>query len=151
MYPFLRRLSLFSIVLALCLGVAITAVQAADVIEIDIKPCKDPNILSVNEIGWLPVAIPYEYGVDPGTTALADVLVTSWVEKEEYLLVKFNAGDVIANLGSVQDGDKLTLVLTGKTYDSISIVGYDEVIIRLRGRASKLPASSKPDALPGSV
>ena len=103
-------------------------------VEIDIKPCKDPNVLNVNVIGWLPVAI-YNKDVDPATVKLEGVQAEEeWFDRGAYLLFKFDAAAVIDTFGDVKNGDVLTLTLTGELNDGTPIFGYDDVVILKRGK-----------------
>lgn len=124
-------------ILILLLGIGLPAAAAQDATEvtIDIKPCKDPNVLNVNVIGWLPVAI-YEVDVDPETVELEGVPAEEWKWREDYLywLVKFPAEKVIEELLPVKDGQVLELTLTGELTDGTAIEGHDDVVILKRGR-----------------
>ncbi len=123
------------LILLLGIGLPAAAAQDATEVTIDIKPCKDPNVLNVNVIGWLPVAI-YEVDVDPETVELEGVPTEEWKWREDYLywLVKFPAEDVIDTFPPAKDGDVLELTLEGQLEDGTAIVGYDDVIILKRGR-----------------
>jgi len=129
--------SLALTILITLLGLGLPIALADDTLEltIDIKPCKDPNVLNVNQPGWLPVAI-YEngYTVDPETVELNGVSVLEWKYKEGYLLVKFDATTVIATFDEVNNGDVLTLTLTGELDDGTPFVGYDDVVILKKGK-----------------
>lgn len=121
--------------LVLLFGAALP-VLASDTTEvtIDIKPCKDPNVLNVNVIGWLPVAI-YNKDVDPATVKLDGVQAEEeWFDRGAYLLFKFDAAAVIDTFGDVNNGDVLTLTLTGELNDGTPIIGYDDVVILKRGK-----------------
>lgn len=133
----MKKKLLVSLFLAVLLaGLILGAAAAADlVLAIDIKPCKDPNVVNVNQPGWLPVAILEQYTqVDPTTVALQGVPTTEWFIKSGYLLVKFDAAAVIDTLGAVKNGEVIELTLTGKLFDGTSFSGYDEIVILKRGR-----------------
>ena len=139
----MRRRTVVGTLLTVAVTLLLTglaAVATYDLIEvdIDIKPCKDSNVLNVNVIGWLPVAIEGEYWdqVDPETVTLQGVLQVYWELRADDLLLKFPAKDVIATFPPVKDGDVLELTLEGQLYEKYGgaeIVGYDEVIILKRG------------------
>lgn len=132
----LRSTGLVLVLLGALLGMAVTAF-AADllVVEIDIKPCKDPNVLNIQEPGWLPVAIlgDVAMSVDPDTVTLQGVAAYSWFWREGSLIFKFAAQEIIATFGEVENGDVLTLTLEGELIDGTPFVGYDEVVILRRG------------------
>jgi hypothetical protein len=116
------------------------AVAADDDPTIDyiyIKPCKDPNVLNVNVIGWLPVAI---YGdwelVNETTVMLEGVPALQWFDdKGDYLLVKFDAEAVIDTFDDPQNGQELELCLTGEFVDAGgSFEACDNVTILKRGK-----------------
>jgi hypothetical protein len=67
--------TLLTIVVALLLtGLPAVAADDVIVVTIDIKPCKDPNVLNVNAIGWLPVAIYGDWeAIDEATVKLEGV------------------------------------------------------------------------------
>ena len=136
----IKKLSILScmIGLVILLGAAVPAWAQTPVI-IDIKPCKEPDVLNVNVIGWLPVAI---YGneaiqpddIDPGSVTLMGVPATEWFMRGDYLLVKFNAMAVIDELGQVSNGEVVTLFLEGLTTEGEFFTGADQVAILKRGK-----------------
>jgi hypothetical protein len=129
------KITLVFSLLVLLFG-ATLPVFASDTTEItiDIKPCKDPNVLNVNVIGWLPVAV-HNKDVDPATVKLEGVQAEEeWFDRGDYLLFKFDAAAVIDTFGDVNNGDELTLTLTGELNDGTPIIGYDDVVILKRGK-----------------
>ena len=120
--------------MVLLFGAALPVLASGTEVTIDIKPCKDPNVLNVNVIGWLPVAI-YKEDVDPATVKLEGVQAEEdWFDRGDYLLFKFNAAAVIDTFGDVNNGDELKLTLTGELNDGTPIIGYDDVVILKRGK-----------------
>ena len=132
-----RRMVKITVVFSLMVllfGVALPVLASGTEVTIDIKPCKDPNVLNVNVIGWLPVAI-YKEDVDPATVKLEGVQAEEdWFDRGDYLLFKFNAAAVIDTFGDINNGDELTLTLTGELNDGTPIIGYDDVVILKRGK-----------------
>ena len=134
--------TLLTILVTLLLTV-LPAVAVDGVVTIDIKPHKDPNVLNVNVIGWLPVAI---YGdwemVDRDTVTLYandgepdEVKPEDWRVKDDYLLAKFDAQAVIDTFDDVYNNQELELCLTGDFVDSGgSFEECDVVKILKRGR-----------------
>ena len=130
-------------------------------IEIDIKPMSCPNPLNVKDKGVLSVAIlgTDELDVtqtDPATVKLEGVSPLRWAYDDVAtpgidsdgcntygadgytdLVLKFDAQEVIAALGVVNDGDVLMLMLTGNQLDEFGgtpIAGEDAVIIVKKGK-----------------
>ena len=130
-------------------------------INLDIKPQSCPNPLNTKSKGVLPVAIlgtdDFDVStVDPATVLLEGVAPLRWdfedvstpVEPGDDtcdcttegpdgfmdLTLKFDKQSVVAALGMVQDGEVRVLTLTGMTYDSTEIEGYDCVRIIRKGR-----------------
>ena len=128
--------------MVLLFGAALPVLASGTEVTIDIKPCKDPNVLNVNVSGWLPVGI-FEYKCDElnlNKIYLEGILADQeegCFDKEGYLMFKFDAADVIAavieHFGDLNDGDVLKLTLTGELNNGTPIVGYDEVVILKRG------------------
>ena len=50
------------------------------------------------------------------------------------LTLKFKTQEVVEALGDVNDGDELTLKLTGELYDGTPIEGEDVVVIKKKGK-----------------
>jgi hypothetical protein len=118
-------------------------------VDVDIKPASCPNPLNVGSKGVLPVAILGREDfditqVDPVTVSLEGVAPLRWALEDVAgpecsgpdgyldLTLKFNMQEIVAALGAVDDGEVLTLMLTGNLkadFDSIPIVGDDEVVI----------------------
>jgi len=148
-------------------GTALTAEQIGSIIvTMDIKPQSCPNPLNVNSKGVLPIAVlgTEDFDVtqiDPATIELEGVDPLRWVledvatpynpsgEVGEYmcttdgpdgyqdLTLKFKTQEVVAALGSVEDGDILTLMLTGNLLEEFGetpIVGEDVVLILKKGK-----------------
>lgn len=135
----MRKRTVVGMLLTILVTLLLTGLPAAAVDEdpsiyIDIKPCQDPNVLNVNVIGWLPVAI---YGdwelVDRDTVELEGVPALDWREKEVYLLAKFDAVAVIDTFDAPQNGDELELCLTGNFDNGGSFQVCDVVTILIRG------------------
>ncbi len=139
----LMRLLGTTVVLASLLAVAQPALAADEscdpydvVVVIDIRPCKDPNVLNVKVPGWLPVCIDVNEGVEVSDVALegVDADVVKWNNDLQCLLAKFDAPAVIATLGTVHNGQVVTLTLTGEMVETgESICGQDQVTIMKRG------------------
>jgi len=113
----------------------------ADPVDIDIKPCKDPNVLNVNVTGWLPVCLPSD--VLEGTV-VSDVVLEGvpavtvfWSDEVWCMLAKFDAAEVINEIGGVHNGDQVELVLTYTITDAAGVetdyCGCDTVTILKRG------------------
>jgi hypothetical protein len=118
-------------------GTALACVPPLEV-DIDIKPCSWPNPLNVNKKGVLPVAIlgtdDFDVTqVDPASVELEGVSPLRWSwEYAGVLTFKFDAQEVVAALGEVDDGDVLTLELTGmlrEEFGSTLFAGEDVVVI----------------------
>lgn len=120
-------------------------------VNVDIKPTSWPNPLNVNSKGVLPVAIlgTEDFDVtqiDPATILLEGVAPLRWALEDvgtpgdplagpdgfTDLTLKFDAQEIVAVLGVVNDGDVVVLHLTGnlkEEFDGASIVGEDVVRI----------------------
>jgi hypothetical protein len=131
---------------------------------VDIRPTSCRNPLNVKEKGVLPVAIlgteDFDVSmVDPATVRLEGVAPLRWDMEdvatpfEPYtgkadafdcteegpdgfmdLTLKFDAQEVVAALGEVNDGDVLVLELTGNLTDDRAIAGEDVVVILKKGK-----------------
>lgn len=134
----MRVLCSVMMLLAVFLVAGLPAVVADDAaaITIDIKPCREVNVLNVNVRGWLPVAIQGEGWSDviPETVELEGLPALEWRVKEDYLLVKFDAAAVIDTLGEVADGDVRKLCITGELNEDMTFEACDTVEILKRGR-----------------
>jgi len=161
----MRKFIVLSIVLLMLAGFAITS-SAQEGVPIDIKPESCPNPLNVKSKGVLTVAILGTAAfdvtqVDPATIELEGVSPLRWdwedvaepytpfVGKEESmdcnilgpdgyldLTLKFDAQEIVAALGAVEDGDVLVLELTGNLligFGGTPIVGEDVIIIITKG------------------
>ena len=130
-----KRICFFLILILL--AAALPTVALADgltEVVIDIKPCKEPNTLNVNQPSLLPVAIYGGLTVDEASLTLQGVPIAEWVYKSGYLLAKFDAQAVISAIGPVNNGDVILLTLEGALDDETPIIGYDEVVILKRSR-----------------
>lgn len=130
---------LVALLLALAGGSAAALAEEVAVLTIDIKPCKEPNVLNVNQPGELPVAIYAGDGIvlneiNVAAVTLEGVPAISSKIKGDYLLVKFDPQAVIAVLGDVSNGQVITLTLNGVTFGGTLFTGQDEVVILKRVR-----------------
>jgi hypothetical protein len=128
-------------------------------VPIDIKPTSCPNPFNVDKKGVMPVAILGTADldvskIDPASVMLEGVAPLRWSFEdvatpfEPYvgradpydcnefgydgytdLTFRFEALEVAAAIGDVNDGEVLVLTLTGYTMDDIPIVGEDVVVI----------------------
>jgi hypothetical protein len=120
-------------------------------VSVDIKPMSWPNPLNVNKKGVLPVAIlgTEDFDVtqiDPASILLEGVAPLRWALEDvgtpgdplagpdgiTDLSLKFEAQEIVAALGDVNDGDVLALHLTGnlkEEFNGTDIVGEDVVWI----------------------
>jgi len=125
----------------------------------DIKPQSCPNPLNVKSKGKIPVAIlgTSEFDVvdiDPTTLLLEGIAPIRWAIEDvttpveggeqcdcttdgsddfDDLILKFNTQELVAALGSVNNGDELILTITGNLLDGTPIEGSDCVIIKAKG------------------
>ena len=125
-------------------------------IDLDIKPQSCPNPLNTSSKGVLPVAVLGSSrldvndidvstlqlkGVSPLRSSIADV-ATPVANKQDVcdcttdgpdgftdLELKFDTQDIVASLGAVNDGDEVTLTLTGNLNDGTPIKAEDCVVI----------------------
>jgi photosystem II stability/assembly factor-like uncharacterized protein len=143
------------------------------IVDFDIKPQSCPNPLNVKDRGVIPVAILGKVdfdvlNVDPATVQFEGVDPTCWAIEDvttpvagdelcdcttdgpdgfDDLTLKFDAQELVAALGSVNNGDELVLTITGNLLDSTPIEGSDCVIIiakdnldkQLVGNSSNVP------------
>jgi hypothetical protein len=120
---------------------------------IDIKPGSCKNPLNVKSKGVLPVAILGSSSfsvsdIDPSSIQLVDVdALRSSVEDaatsscsaegpDGYpdLTLKFDTQEIVAAIGDVNDGDVITLTLTGALYDGTELSGDDIVTVLVKGK-----------------
>ncbi|HWJ30663.1 MAG TPA: hypothetical protein VNS32_29285 [Flavisolibacter sp.] len=121
-------------------------------VDLDIKPGSCPNVLNVNSNGVIPVAILGKSDFDvnsidlssiklQGVSALRSSLedVGSPVVNRKTtcdcsiagadgfkdLSLKFDTKDIVEKLGTIKDGDNITLTITGKLKDGTPIEGKD--------------------------
>ncbi len=122
-------------------------------VRVDIQPGSCLNPLNIKRQGVLHVAIigTEELDVaeiDPSTVLLAGVSpLRDVIEDRIYcngehdgipdLTLKFEAPEIVQALGDVQDGDLVTLQLTGQLYDGTEITGSDVVTVLARGKYRK--------------
>jgi hypothetical protein len=150
----MKKFIVLSIVLLMLAGFVVTSSAQVEV-PIDIKPESCPNPLNVKGKGVLPVAI---LGtdifdvtqVDPALIRLAGVAPLRWALEDVAtpsvecttagpdgyldLTIKFDAREIVAALGAVNDGDVLIIILTGELLDGTPIVGEDVIIIIKKGK-----------------
>ena len=126
-------------------------------VPIDINPGSCPNPVNIKDKGVLPIAIlGTDYfdvsQVDIATVQLAGVSPLRWLFEDVAtpyldplmdcyscntmgmdgymdLTLKFNAQEFVAALGSVNDGDCVTVELTGNLTDGTPIIGHDIIKI----------------------
>ena len=140
--------------------VRISADPQEVVANVDIKPGSCPNPLNIKDKGVLSVAIlgldDFDVftidvasisleGVNPIRSSYEDVATPApdtgdvcgcTIEGPDGyidLVLKFNAQDIVAALGEVNDGDELELTLTGVLADETPIEGKDCVLIISKG------------------
>lgn len=153
----MKTLLKLTVALGLVVALVIPGGMALAVLEIpvdvDIKPASCPNPLNVGSKGVLSVAILGSEDfdvtqVDPATAFLEGVAPLRWALEDVAgpecsgpdgyldLTVKFKRQEIVTALGTVMDGDVLSLVLTGnlkEDFGSMPIVGYDEVVVVEKG------------------
>jgi len=139
-------------------------VTVTTMVSIDIKPGSCPNPINTKSKGVLPVAIlgteVLDVGmIDPASIRLAgvapirssyeDVATPLGDELDDCecttegpdgyldLTLKFKTQEIIAALGEVNDGDAISLALTGQTDDDAHIQGSDCVVILKKGDNGK--------------
>jgi len=126
-----------------------------EIVAFDIKPQTCPNPLNVKSKGVLPVVIlgTNDFSVlniDPVTLLLEGVAPLRWSVEDvstpisggepcdcttegpdglEDLNIKFDTQEIVAALGSVNNGEELVLTITGNQLDGTPIEGSDCVII----------------------
>lgn len=126
-------------------------------VELDIKPQSCPNPLNTTSRGVLPVAVlgtanfdvndidistVQLEGVSPDRSDIEDVATpvsngqddcdctSDGADGFDDLTLKFDTQEIVAALGSVNDGDEVVLTLTGQLNDGTPIEGKDCVIIK---------------------
>ena len=127
-------------------------------VSIDIKPGSCPNPLNVKSKGVLPVAVlgtnefnvqdidvatirligiaPLRSGLeDVGTPSEPGVCNNLGPDGIMDLTLKFSTQEIVEALGDVEDGDEVTLTLTGILADGTKIEGEDLVTILKRGKS----------------
>jgi hypothetical protein len=101
-----------------------------------------PSPFNVESKGMLPVQILNARGfnvksINPASVKLDCVPASGWVYSTGKLLLKFDRQAIVANLPPVEDGERVSLVLTGALKDSTPISGSDEVTILKKGKPAK--------------
>ncbi len=160
----MRKFIVISIVLLVIAGFVITSSALACIVAVDIKPQSCPNPLNVKDKGVLPVAIlgTEDFDVteiDPESIRLEGVAPLRWALEDVAtpfepvngiedcmtdchelgpdglmdLTLKFDAQEIITALGA-EDGDCLSLQLTGYLTDGTYIHGEDLIIIIKKGK-----------------
>jgi len=142
-------------------------------VTIDIKPQSCPNPLNVKKKGVIPVAIlgtgDFDVlNIDPATVLFEGVAPIRWAIEDvttpaaggeqcdcttdgpdgfDDLTLKFDAQELVAALGSVNNGDELELTITGSLLDGTPIEGSDCVIIKAKnfGKHLTLNSSNVPE------
>jgi hypothetical protein len=138
-------------------GLTTNGPESIRIVDIDIKPGSCPNPFNIGNKGVMPVAIlgTAEFDVsdvDPATLLLEGVAPLRWAMEDvatpfdgdlddRYschedgrdgfidMTSKFDAAELAADLGAVNDGDEVILTLTGNTTDGVPIEGQDIVFI----------------------
>ena len=101
-----------------------------------------PRKLNVKKMGVIPVEIRSSEDfdvttIDPASLMLQGVAPSKWNMANKKLTLKFQAKDIVANLGTVNDRDVVVLELTGLDINGVAIVGEDPVIIINKGNNGK--------------
>jgi hypothetical protein len=131
---------------------------------VDIKPGSCPNPLNVKDKGVLPVAILGSedfdvFNIDPASIRLESVapIRSNWEDvaapapdtgdvcecttkgPDGYIdfTLKFDTQEIVEELGELNDGDVLPLILTGVDIDGTPIEGSDCVVIIQKGKKEK--------------
>jgi len=125
-------------------------------VDFDIHPTSWPNPINANTGGVVPAAILGTVSfdvttIDPSTLLLEGVAPIRWAVEDvarpaggdgecndteegpdgfDDLTLKFDTRELVAALGSVYDGDALTLTIIGKCFDGQDLKGDDCVIIK---------------------
>jgi|GEM_PF-5878970 len=131
--------------------------------SIDVKPTSCPNPLNVKSKGVLPVAIlgsdeldvtdidvstillngivsPIRSEIEDVATPFGGVLedelscTTDGADGFDDLTLKFDKQAIIAAIGAVNDGDVVTLTLTGELLDGTALSGQDNIRIVAKGK-----------------
>ena len=153
----MKKFIVISIVLLMIAGFVITSSALACEFTMDIKPQSCPNPLNVKSKGVLPVAIIAWEGfdvteIDPMTIELVGVAPLRWDWEDVAtpsvleecttagpdgwldLTLKFDNQEVVAALGTVEDGDVICLTLTFELLDGRLIEDFDFIIIIKKGK-----------------
>ena len=140
-------------------------------ISLDIKPQSCPNPLNAKSKGVLPVAILGSdeldvSNIDPQSVSLAGVSPVRWSIEDvstpvlnsqnacdctnegadgfDDLTLKFKTQDIVAVIGSVNNGDEIVLAVTGELFDGTLIEGEDCIIIKSKGFKNQKTISPGP-------
>lgn len=160
----MRKFIVISIILLMIVGFVITSSALATDVAIDIKPQSCPNPLNVKDKGVLPVAILGTAGfdvtqIDPSSIMLEGVAPLRWDWEDVAtpfepftgkvdcmdcneegpdgfmdLTLKFDAQEIIATLGDVEDGECLVLHLEVKLYGGCEIFCEDVIKVIKKGK-----------------
>jgi len=126
-------------------------------ISLDIKPDSCPNPLNVKSRGVLPVTIVGSEDLDVSEINVASIRfenvapLRSSIENVgspedsidcnyfgpdgfNDLSLKFDTQDIVNAIGDVNDGDIVTLKMTGQLNDGTEIEGEDDVVIKKKGK-----------------
>ena len=129
-------------------------------ISVDIKPQSCPNPLNTKSKGVLPVAILGSQNldvssIDPGSVNLAGISPIRWsiddvsspvlnsqnacdctnegADGFDDLTLKFKTQDIVAAIGSVNNGEEIVLTIAAELFDGTLIEGEDCIIIKSKG------------------
>ena len=140
----------------------LTIQSVVQFVAFDIKPQSCPNPLNVKDKGTIPVAIlgtaDFDVmNIDPVSLLFEGVAPIRWAVEDEAtpvageqcdcttegpdgfddLTLKFDAQEVVAAIGLVNNGDELVLTITGNLLDGTPIEGSDCVIIKSKDKLGK--------------
>jgi len=124
-----------------------SASAVCDTVDVDIKPGSDENPVNVKSNGVVSVAVLGNDSFDVMNINLTTIRLNETcepircsyedVDEDGYmdLVLKFETQDVVSCLPeSREDGDIVTLVLTGELDDSTPITGSDDVRVLIKGK-----------------
>lgn len=105
-------------------GVLPVAILGSDTLDV-----RDIDVASLNILGVNPIRSSYEDVATP-TDSTDCACTTEGPDGYEDLTLKFDRQELLAAIGDVDDGEYITLTITGVTmYDEISIEGSDCILI----------------------
>lgn len=121
-----------------CCATATVSVFVAKEVSLNVINRK----LNVKKMGVLPVSIQSSEDfdittIDPESLQLQGVSPSKWNMTGKKLNLKFHAQQIIQNLGTVEDGDVVVLVLTGLDAGGVAIAGEDPIMIINKGNKGK--------------